>query len=60
VLEGGMRRREFIAGLGMAAGWCGIARAQSGQMRRVAYATSLSENDPEQQRLVAAFRKGRA
>jgi putative ABC transport system substrate-binding protein len=54
-----MRRRDFIAGLGLAAAWRGGARAQqAGQMRRVAYVTSLSENDPEQQRLVAAFRKG--
>jgi putative ABC transport system substrate-binding protein len=53
-----MRRREFIAGLGVVAGWCGVARGQSGQMRRVAYVTSLSESDPEQQRLVVAFRRG--
>jgi putative tryptophan/tyrosine transport system substrate-binding protein len=54
-----MRRRDFIAGLGLAAAWRGGARAQqAGQMRRVAYVTSLAENDPEQQRLVAAFRNG--
>jgi putative tryptophan/tyrosine transport system substrate-binding protein len=53
-----MRRREFIAGLGMATAMRGVARAQQADhMRRVAYVTSLSENDPEQQRLVAAFRK---
>jgi putative tryptophan/tyrosine transport system substrate-binding protein len=54
-----MRRRDFIAGVGLVAAWRGGARAeQSDQMRRVAYVTSLSEDDPEQQRLVAAFRKG--
>jgi putative tryptophan/tyrosine transport system substrate-binding protein len=58
-----MRRREFVAGLsiglGIASSWSDVARTQQAdQMRRVAYATSLSESDPEQQRLVAAFRKG--
>jgi putative ABC transport system substrate-binding protein len=54
-----MRRRDFIAGLGVAAAWPGIAPAeQSDQMRRVAYVTSSSENDPEAQRWTAAFRKG--
>jgi len=54
-----MQRRQFIAGLGIAAVWPDVARAQQpGQMRRVAYVTSLSETDPEQQRLVSAFRKG--
>jgi putative ABC transport system substrate-binding protein len=54
-----MRRREFIAGLSSAMAWPGIARAQqSEQMRRVAYVTSLSESDLEQQRLIAAFRDG--
>jgi putative ABC transport system substrate-binding protein len=43
----------------MAAAWPGVARTQQAdQVRRVAYVTSLSESDPEQQRLVAAFRKG--
>jgi putative tryptophan/tyrosine transport system substrate-binding protein len=54
-----MRRREFIVGLGMAAALPAVARGQQSEhMRRVAYVTSLSENDPEQQRLVAAFRDG--
>jgi putative tryptophan/tyrosine transport system substrate-binding protein len=54
-----MRRRDLMAGLGLAAAGCRAARAdQSGQMRRVAYVTSLCEGDPEQQRLVDAFRKG--
>jgi putative ABC transport system substrate-binding protein len=54
-----MRRREFIVGLGILAAWPEVARTEPAeQMRRVAYVTSLSESDPEQQRLVAAFRKG--
>jgi ABC-type uncharacterized transport system substrate-binding protein len=54
-----MRRREFIAGLGVAAAWPGGARAQqSDQMRRIAYLTTKAENDPQTQQWVAAFRKG--
>jgi putative ABC transport system substrate-binding protein len=54
-----MRRREFIAGLGIAIAKPGVTWAQqSEQTRRIAYVTSLSESDPEQQRLIAAFRDG--
>lgn len=54
-----MRRRNFIAGFGLTVAWFGLARAQqSEQSRRLAYVTSLSESDPEQQRLIAAFRGG--
>jgi putative tryptophan/tyrosine transport system substrate-binding protein len=54
-----MRRRDFIAGLGVATTLRSVAWAeQSDHIRRVAYVTSLSESDPEQQRLIAAFRDG--
>ena len=56
-----MRRREFIAALGGAAAWPLFARAQQGeQMRRIGVLMNLSENDPEAQGLVAAFREGLA
>jgi hypothetical protein len=43
-----MRRREFIAGLGVAAAWPSVARTeQSDQMRRIAYLTTGAENDPQ-------------
>jgi putative ABC transport system substrate-binding protein len=54
-----MRRREFIALLGgAAAGWPVAASAQSGPLRRVGIFMDLSEQDPEGQTRVAAFRKG--
>jgi putative ABC transport system substrate-binding protein len=52
-----MRRRDFIAGIGLAAAWPASAAQQSDQMRRIAYLTASAEDDPETQRLVAAFRK---
>jgi putative ABC transport system substrate-binding protein len=56
-----MRRREFMAGFGGAILWPVVAHAQStGPMRRVAYVSALAEDDPEQQLLFAAFRKGLA
>jgi putative ABC transport system substrate-binding protein len=54
-----MRRREFIAGLGGAAAWPFVARAQQpGRMRRIGVMLGLPENDPEAQVIAAALRDG--
>jgi putative ABC transport system substrate-binding protein len=51
-----MRRREFIAGLGYAAAWPVVARAQqSDRMRRIGVLTTLLADDPASQAQLAAF-----
>jgi putative ABC transport system substrate-binding protein len=51
-----IKRREFIAGLGGAAAWPVVARAQQpGQMKRVGVLLPAGPDDSQYQTLVGAF-----
>jgi putative ABC transport system substrate-binding protein len=51
-------RREFIAGLGSAAAWPVVARAQQPErMRRIGVLSGNAEDDPESQAYLAAYRQ---
>ena len=55
-----IRRRKFVAGLGVAAvAWPVVARAQqSVRPRRIGVLTNLSSDDPDAQGRIGAFLQG--
>jgi putative ABC transport system substrate-binding protein len=56
-----MRRREFIAGIGSAAAWPVVARAQQGRvMRRIGVLATLAPDDPDTRAQIEAFLQGLA
>ena len=57
--EGGMRRRDFIAGIGGAVAMPMTARAQQpDRMRRIGVLLTVRENDPEAQSRLRPFQQG--
>jgi putative tryptophan/tyrosine transport system substrate-binding protein len=50
-----MRRREFIVGLGSAAAWPVVARAQGNRVRRIGVLMGLDENNPVEKTYLSAF-----
>jgi len=55
-----IRRREFIAGLGSAAAWPIMARAQGERVRRIGVLMAGDENDPVYKHQLSAFTQGLA
>ncbi len=56
-----MRRREFVAGLGSAAAWPAVARAEQPEtMRRIGVLMNRTASDPEASSFVGAFAQGLA
>ena len=54
-----MQRRKFIAGLGSAAAWPVVVRAQQGErVRRIGVLMGFAENDPEARLWVGEFTRG--